>query len=288
MNSRIVQYALLLLTLSLLLAGCGNSDKDGDYADRMSKEHANDTPTSNVASNSPRLPVESKEVTYATVDGTEITGYLSKAASPDTELPGIIVIHEWWGLNDNIRKMTDRLAGEGYVALAVDLYRGQVAESPEKAREYMKAAMGRSEQGISNIEQAYAFLDKEAEDDDIGVIGWCFGGGWSLQTALTMPEKIDATVIYYGRLETDKETLEVLDMPILGVFGAEDQGIPVAQVEKFEKALNDLNKEVKIEIYEGAGHAFANPSGSRYKKDAATDAWKKTVAFFNDTLKGEG
>jgi len=275
---------LSLLFVSILLASCGNSKKNDDYAERMAEEHKNDSPTENASADmDPRLPVETEEVTYATVNGKEIKGYMAKAASPETELPGIIVIHEWWGLNDNIRMMTRRLAGEGYVALAVDLYSGNVAENPQDARKFMSQVD--QENTVSNLEQAYVYLSEQAGDEDIGVIGWCFGGGWSLQTAIAMPDKIDATVIYYGRLVTDDDKLQPLDMPILGIFGAEDRGIPPEQVNTFEDKLNELGKDASIHIYEGANHAFANPSGERYNKEAAADAWQKTTAFFKEHLK---
>jgi carboxymethylenebutenolidase len=206
----------------------------------------------------------------------------------DEPLPGLIVIQEWWGLNDNIRAMADRLAGEGYLALAVDLYGGEVAEDRDKAMQLMQAAMNESAALEENLRQAYAYLEEEAGAPRIGTIGWCFGGGWSLNTALLLPDKVDATVIYYGRLVTDREALAKLGMPILGVFGAEDQGIPVESVKEFEAALDSLGKEAQIRIYEGADHAFANPSGTRYQPEAAADAWEKTIAFFNQHLKEAG
>ena len=273
---------LLSVVLLSLLVACGG--KKDDYADKMTEEHKDDAPVSNASSTlEPRLPVETEEVTYASVDGKEISGYLARAANPESNLPGVIVIHEWWGLNDNIRMMTRRLAGEGYKALAVDLYRGQVAETPQDARSYMSKV--NQQNAVANLEQAYAYLTEQAGTEEVGVIGWCFGGGWSLQTAIAMPEKIDATVIYYGRLVTDKEKLSPLDMPILGIFGEEDQGIPPEDVRAFEEILQELNKPNSIHIYEGANHAFANPSGNRYQKEAAEDAWDKTVSFFNTHLK---
>jgi len=122
----------------------------------------------------------------------------------------------------------------------------------------------------------------------LGVIGWCFGGGWSLATTLLAPDKINATVIYYGHLETDPAKLATIKSPILGFFGAQDQSIPVATVKEFESALKKLGKPVEIHIYEGAGHAFANPSGGNYRPEAAKDSWQRTVAFFARHLKGGG
>ena len=273
---------IAIVTLALMISACGSEKKD--YLDRMDEEHKDDVPVENAASETPQsAEVTEETVTYATVNGNEITGYLAKPEGAEGDLPGLIVIHEWWGLNDNIRMMTRRLAGEGYVALAVDLYNGKVAESPDSAGTYARSV--EQEPALDNLTQAYNYLTENRNAKMVGSIGWCFGGGWSLQTALAMPEMIDATVIYYGRLVTNKDRLEKLTMPILGIFGAEDDGIPPSAVNEFEAALNDVGVTNSIHIYDGAGHAFANPSGNRYKKDAAEDAWMKTTAFFEEHLK---
>ena len=280
---------LTAVTLAAALVACGGQEmSDDEYAERMAKEHKEDSPVPGASSleGTPITEIESETVTYAAVDGAEIQGYLARPKNASGPLPGIIVIHEWWGLNDNIRKMADLLAGEGYTALAVDLYNGKVADAPEKAQEYMRATMQDAVNGENNLKQAYAYLEGEHNAPTVGTIGWCFGGGWSLATALMMPDKVDATVIYYGRLVTDAAELETLDVPILGIFGAEDQGIPLDMVREFEKALASLDKDASIHIYEGADHAFANPSGTHYEREAAQDAWNKTLAFLTKHLKG--
>jgi len=280
---------LMSVTLAAGLVACGGQEmSDDEYAERMAKEHKEDSPVPGASSleGAPKTEVESETVTYAAVDGAEIQGYLARPKNAAGPLPGIIVIHEWWGLNDNIRKMADLLAGEGYTALAVDLYNGKVADAPEKAQEYMQAAMQNAVNGEDNLKQAYAYLEGEHNAPKVGTIGWCFGGGWSLATALIMPDKVDASVVYYGRLVTDVAKLEPLNVPILGIFGAEDQGIPLDMVKEFEKALASLDKDASIHIYEGADHAFANPSGTHYEREAAQDAWNKTLAFLAKHLKG--
>lgn len=282
MNTKKAQFLPVLIAL-LMIAGCTSEKKS--YADRMEAEHKNDAPVTNAASQIEQTgEVVTEMVNYATVNGEEVDGYLAKPKGEDDDLPGIVVIHEWWGLNDNIKMMTRRLAGEGYLALAVDLYNGQSAETPGQAKKYVQQVSQNTESAIDNLNQAVEYLDDEQDAEDIGVIGWCFGGGWSLQTALHMPDEIDATVIYYGRLVQDADQLKKLDMPILGVFGAEDKGIPKEEVEKFKKTLDQLGKDAEIHIYEGADHAFANPSGNRYNKEAAADAWQKTITFFDEHL----
>jgi carboxymethylenebutenolidase len=275
-------YIALLCGSLWILASCSGGS---DYTDDMAREHADDTPISNeMSEGAPAIPVTSEQVTYATVDGEPVEGYLARPEGAAGPLPGIIVIHEWWGLNDNIRSMADKLAGQGYQALAVDLYGGQVADNPDRAAELMRASMEKTAALTDNLKQAFSYLEDGGQK--VGTIGWCFGGGWSLQTALALPDDVDATVIYYGRLVTDESELAKLQMPILGFFGAEDQGIPVDSVRAFEAALNKLGKNASINIYEGAGHAFANPSGTNYQEKAARDSWAKTLAFFERYLKG--
>jgi len=274
--------ALLSLSPSLYAA----SMSDADYMAAMATMHASDTPApSPAAVEKPVRPVTSAEVVYATAGGKQVHGYLSRPAAAKGPLPGIIVVHEWWGLNDNIRRMTDRLAGEGYEALAVDLYAGQpAAKTPDEAKKLMLGAMGDKDAVKDNLRQAYAYLHDHEHASKMGVIGWCFGGGWALQTALLFPDKLDAAVMYYGQPVTDVKALATLKMPLLGLFGEEDMGITVADVLNFQDALKQAGVDAEIHEYPGAGHAFANPSGQNYKPDVARDAWQKTTAFFKQYL----
>lgn len=261
---------------------------DDDYAESMAGEHADDDAAANPMTADVPEDVSGEEVTYGTnAEGDEITGFLAGPEEPAEGTPAMIVIHEWWGLNDNVRKMTQKLAGEGYVSLAVDLYDGYVASEPEAAQKLMRDAMEREDELEENVRQAYEYLENEVGAGKIGVIGWCFGGGWSLKTALMFPKDLDAAVIYYGRLVTEPEELADLEVPILGLFGADDQGIPVESVEAFDQALQDLGKTAEVHVYEGAEHAFANPSGQRYDAAAADKAWKETLDFLSLHLRGE-
>jgi carboxymethylenebutenolidase len=230
------------------------------------------------------VEVETEKVKYATVGGGEVHGFFARPKDPEEPVPGIIAIHEWWGLNDNIRNVTKLLAGEGYRVLAVDLYEGETAETPEAAKKLMSKAMADKERVKENLSDAYNYVSSERNARRVGVIGWCFGGGWSLQTALMLPKEIDATAIYYGELVTDAETLKPLEMPVIGFFGTEDSAVSPDKVDAFKKAMNKAGNDITIHNYEGADHAFANPSGERYDPDAAMDAWKKTLAFFDTHL----
>lgn len=253
----------------------------------MAREHRNDSPApSPLAQGTPAAPIKSQTVRYATVNGREVNGYLAYPAAAEGGLPAVLVFHEWWGLNDNIKAMADQLAGQGYVALAADLYGGRVASQPEAARALMEEALKDRDAMGQNLRQAHAYLKEQIKATRIGTIGWCFGGGVSLSAALLIPDQIDATVIYYGHVGGDANELKPLKAPVLGLFGGADTGIPVESVHAFETALKGLGKSAEIHIYDGAGHAFANPSGGNYKADAAADAWQRSLAFLAEHLKG--
>jgi carboxymethylenebutenolidase len=276
---------LTVASMAVATASATAQDQQQEHADRMAKEHVHDAPVANPASQTaPAAEVEAADVQYATVDGRPVTGYLARPAASKGPWPGLIVIHEWWGLNDNIRAMTRRLAGEGYHALAVDLYGGQAAADRDAAYSLMTAANEHPAAAEDNLRQAYAYLTGELKAPAVGSIGWCFGGGWSLTTALLLPGQLDAAVIYYGHLVTDPQRLATLDMPILGLFGEQDQGIPLDSVRAFEGALKELGKDAKIIVYPGADHAFANPSGRNYQPETAEKAWLETTAFLQRTL----
>jgi carboxymethylenebutenolidase len=167
----------------------------------------------------------------------------------------------------------------------VDLYGGKVADNPTTASQLVTEAQKNTKLLKDNLRQAYQYLEKIQKATKIASIGWCFGGTWSLNTALLFPDQLDAAVIYYGGgIETNPNLLKPLQMPILGIFGALDQNPPVTKVKEFEKALQSLGKPVEIYIYENADHAFANPSGTRYNAEAAEDAWEKTKAFLEKYL----
>lgn len=196
------------------------------------------------------------------------------------QYPGIVMIHEWWGLNDNIRTMARRLASFGYNVLAVDLYNGKVATSQAEAMKQVGSL--NKEEAIANMKEAATYL-RNKKSTKVGSLGWCFGGGQSLQ--LSLNDSLDATVIYYGTLVTDKTALSSIQWPVLGIFGDKDQSIPVSSVNEFEKSLNGLKIENEIYIYQGVGHAFANPTGANYAPRETQDAWQKTIAFLEKHLK---
>ncbi len=283
---------LVTFALVALLAACGGSQQPDDptsmpssrsYDEAMYAEHQGEEPVATlVASTAPVATVVGADVTY----GQGHAGYASHPAAPSSR-GGIVLVHEWWGLNDNIRAVADRLAGEGYAVIAVDVYGGQSADTAEQARALMQQAMADPDAVQDNVRAASAWLDEQGVPS-VAVMGYCFGGGVALNAAIASPDAFDAAVIYYGHVTSDSERLARIDDPVIAFFGRDDQGIPVADVEAFEAALDQVDADAEVIIYDGAGHAFANPSGERYQEDAATDAWDRTLQFLERTVAGDG
>ncbi len=224
----------------------------------------------------------SKKVSYKS--GDETVQALLYAPEGKGPFPGIIVIHEWFGLDDWDKEQASKLSDLGYVALAIDLYRGKLATTPEEAHELMRGVP--EDRAKRDLHAAVEFLKAQSnvKKDRIGSIGWCMGGGYSLDVALQEPT-LAADVINYGHLATDSESLKKINASILGIFGGQDRGIPVDDVKKFEQSLKQMGKKVEIVIYPDAGHRFENPNNKDgYRADDAADAWKRTVKFLADTL----
>lgn len=198
--------------------------------------------------------------------------------------PALVVIHEWWGLNDQIRDTADQLARQGYLSLALDLYRGKQTDDPGQAHELMRGLP--EDRALRDLQAAFAYLKTrpDVKADRIGSIGWCMGGGFSLKLAVAQPE-LAACAVYYGPLPTERASLEAIQAPVIGFFGDKDEGIPESSVLAFEKAMQELGKPAEVHIYRNAGHAFANPEGQNFHSIAADDAWGKLMPFFAKHLK---
>lgn len=269
-----------------LLLACGESTApDADPPQTTAELHADDNAEPSAAVEVPPAnQILGQELAYGEAGNMNLNGYLAMPAGATEPLPGVVMIHEWWGLNDNIRAMADRLAGEGFVVLAVDLYGGKSATAPDEAQALMSTLNGDLETAESNLRQAVEYLELYALAPKVGVMGWCLGGGFALSAGLWFGDQVDAVVMYYGRVEKDAEKLAELQAPLLGLFGGQDRGIPVEDVRAFRIALADLGKNAHIEVYPQADHAFANPSGRNYEATAAEDAWGKTLEFLAGQL----
>jgi carboxymethylenebutenolidase len=226
--------------------------------------------------------VKTENVSYKSGSET-VNSYLALPESGGKH-PAIIVIHEWWGLNNWVKEQAQHFASDGYVALAVDLYRGQVATTPDEAHILMRGLP--DDRGLRDLEAAFAYLSSrpDVEPNKIGAIGWCMGGGWAVKLAEDQP-KLAAVVVNYGSLPTDAAIIAKINAPLMGNFGADDKGIPPESVHAFEAAMKSAGKNPDIKIYEGAGHAFQNPDNKQgYRKEATEDADKRIDGFFRKEL----
>lgn len=220
-----------------------------------------------------------EQVTVTTASGEQAAAYL--AVPSRTPAPAVLLIHEWWGLNDQIKSVAAEFANQGYVALAVDLYGGKVGTTRQEARSLMQSV---DQHKATEVLVAWVnwLRQHQHSNGKVGTIGWCFGGGWSLNASLATP--VDATVIYYGDVEKSAAQLQALRGPVLGHFATQDNWINAEMVDGFKNAMTAAGKtDLTVHWYD-ADHAFANPSGSRYDAEDARLAWGRTLAFFKRHL----
>ena len=234
----------------------------------------------------PGFSADGKQVSYKSGDET-VSGMLYTPPGQG-RFPALVVIHECWGLNGWVKEQASNLADQGNVALAVDLYRGKVAATPDEAHELSRGLP--HDRADRDLLAAASYLRslKNVDPARIGSIGWCMGGGYSLDLALEDPH-LAATVINYGRLATSVDSLKKIHAPILGIFGGQDRGIPVADVRNFEQQMKQLDKPIEIVVFPEAGHAFENPGNKTgYRAEDTAEAWTRTVAFLRRTLQAGG
>ena len=286
------RQAIILAAIILLVSACDKATETPAASPADSTQQSvdaissGDTGTGSTGAGvvEPDRPVVAETLPYAEVGDQLVYGHFAFPADMIDPLPGIIVIHERWGLDDGVRAQADRIAAQGYVVLAIDLYRGASASDIAAARPLMVDVVENSELANENIRQAYQFLIDSGQAPKIGVLGWSFGGGWALNAALLFPDDLDAAVIYYGQLTDSHERLGPMNVPVLGLFGENDRGVTVETVKQFEAAMEFLRKDYEIEIYPDAGHGFADPGASTYNAEAAEAAWARTIEFLNRHL----
>ncbi len=198
--------------------------------------------------------------------------------------PAVMLIHEWWGLNDQIKAVAADYARSGHVALAIDLYDGKVATSPAEAQALMQATMKEPKAGFETCAAWIDWLKQHPRaTGSVGTVGWCFGGGWSLNASIARP--VEATVIYYGHVLRSVDQLKKLKGPVMGHFARQDRFIDAKMVGAFEKTMAEAGRKDDLQVFwYDADHAFANPSGNRFDEAAARLARSRTAAFFRQHL----
>ena len=222
---------------------------------------------------------EGKTVTFKTADGQTGSGFEIKSATPSNKY--LFVIHEWWGLNDYIKKEAATFAAEmpGVNVIAVDLYDGKVATTADEAGKLMGAV--KTERAAAILKGVQMYAGPKAQ---FASIGWCFGGGWSLQEALLGGKQTVGAVMYYGMPETDVTKLKQLNTDVLGIFATQDKWINPEVVAQFQKNMAAAGKKVTIQSF-AADHAFANPSNPKYNKEFAAQAHAQSLAYLRTKFK---
>ena len=214
--------------------------------------------------------------------GTTVEGYMARpeGAGP---WPGVVVIQEWWGLEPHIEDICRRFAKEGFAAIAPDLYHGALTDDPNEAGRLMRQM--NMEEAVREIISGAQYLKRQPYCNSlVGVVGFCLGGGLSLLTALRK-SGASACVVYYGGNPDPVEQVKNLECPLLGLYGEEDTGVPPSTVRALEAKLKEYGKEHEVHMYPGAPHAFFCENRESYRKEAAEDSWRRTIAFFRDKLK---
>jgi len=291
MSKKVLSLSIFLILSSMILVPSYTNLVQGQPGNSTNSGIRNVTALSNLAGNNSQVELKNSTVNY--FEGA--TGYLVYPVSSEkgqstneTKLPAVIMIHENKGLNDHVKNMANLLAQQGYVVLAADLFKGEVVTEQNDSRRLTQAVRSNPENAVNNLQAAveYASSLPNVDPSRIASMGWCFGGGQSLQLALNSQDHpLAATIIYYGSaLVTDNSNLSKIKWPVLGVFGDQDRGIPVEKVNEFKATLDEVGVPNEIYIYKGVGHAFANPSGDNYAPTETQDAWEKTVAFLKKYL----
>ena len=276
-------FFLIILVVTGILSSSFMNLVEGQFLGTVT----NETSLTNLDNSNLGVNLENRTVNYF----DQASGYLVYPAltkeNKDSNnkydtLPAVIMIHENKGLNDNIKKMANLLARNGYVVLAVDLFKGEVTTDRNRSSELSQYVRDNQDIATANLKSAVRYLSSlpNVNPEKIVSLGWCFGGGESLQLALNSQDHpLAATIVYYGRLLTDNASVANIKWPVLGIFGDQDKSISVDSVKAFEMALNSNGIPNEIYIYKGVGHAFANPSGENYAPKETQDAWQKTLAF---------
>ena len=287
---RVLFWGLALV----LLTGCqaedqpeaiSETDNPRAAADSVAEPIEADAPSELAADFAPRKPVIEETIAYGEATDRNLIGVLTLPADSFEPPPGVLLIHEWWGLNDTARMLARRLAGEGFVVLALDLYDGEVAESTIQAQGLMTRVMTEPQAALENIRQGIQYLRLYALAPRVAVIGWSFGGTWSLQTGISHADQVDAVVTYYGQIVNSETEIDRLQSPLLGVFAGQDQSITADAVVSFRSQLRRADKDAELRIYPDVRHEFATPGSANYEPENAENAWSLTVDFLNRNLR---
>jgi carboxymethylenebutenolidase len=227
--------------------------------------------------------VQGEMVTFAS-NGSTAPGYLAKPEG-NGPFPGVVVIQEWWGLEEHIKDVARRFAAEGFVAIAPDLYHGHVATEPDDARKHAMAMQ--LDVAMRDIQGAINHLKSlpDVGPKKVGVVGFCMGGTLTLRAAVRSSDVGAAAPFYAGGVDAIYGDVPSIQAPLFAAFGADDGGIPLEKVDRLRDLLKEHGKQAEVKVYEGAPHSFFNDTRDSYREAAAKDAFGKVLALFRSELK---
>ena len=278
-----------LIVLFLLATACGRDEtaEEEQAASPATTESAAPPPPveEDRLGPAPTRPVDSERLPYAEIDDQLVYGHFAFPSDMIEPLPAVIVVHDLWGLTDEVRALSDRLAAEGYMVLAVDLFDGSTFDAETRSRANREAVelLENPDKAASNISQALDFVGIAGAPGKAS-LGWGLGGAWSLNATMMFPDELDAAIVYYGQVTSDEEELMKISAPVLGLFGARDREITVDSVTEFEAAMRRLRKDYVVQVYPGVGARFADSTWATFDQEAARDAWQRTIDFLASKL----
>lgn len=273
---------------ALLAASCGQGDRQAP-ANRVQAPEPRTTPSSGEARTTPAQTtmrnVTIDTLAYGEIEDQLVYGHFAFPEDMVDPLPAVILIHDWWGLNDEIKSHSSRLAAEGFIVLAIDLFNGSTATEPAGARDLERAVVEDPDLALSNIRQAYRFVKDVAGAPSVAALGFGFGGGWALDAAIAQPADFAAIVTYYGQVNSNQDSLAPVTGQILGLFAENDRAVPADSVRAFERALEALDKEFAVVVYDDARRGFADAlMVDAYDANVAARAWERTLEFLRTSL----
>ena len=287
--SRRLLCGVQLSVIAAFAAGCGADDDSSEQGvapptPAEARSAPSEASADGSESESGIRPAAGDMLPYADVDGKLARGYSAYPTDMIEPLPGVLLIHDWFGLNSEMRAIADRIASRGFIVLAVDLFGGEVAKERNDAREVLRVLVEQPELARDNLQQAYEFLDGSFGVPRTAVIGWGAGGLWALNAALMLPEDLDAVAMVQGQFFLDPARLQPLRMPVLGLYGAADRDIPNDRALAFGDALTAAGVKNKIRLFPTAGRGFMLAESSAFNERQSKIAWEEIFAFLDENL----
>ncbi len=272
--------------LAALLGACSPSDEPASVA---TPDVVTPTPAPSAPDDTPSEPREiiSESLPYAEIGDDLVYGHFAIPADMIDPLPAVIIVHDWFGLNQTIRSAAERLAGDGFIVLAVDMFSGETADTVAAARELEVEVVENSRAAEDNLRQAIEFIRISSGAPSIAIVGYGFGGGWALRSALEPRSRLSAAVSFYGQVITDEDRLADAKVPFLGFFSESDRAVPAQKVRDFATSMRGLQKDAEVQILDDVRRGFVDVSSENYNGARAGEAWRQMVSFLNAQMSAD-